>query len=69
MAKPVTFVIVVPPGPSFGERQGRILVEAMLKKNGLTAQITSRERRPGDTDYLIQPPLEETRSAAETASA
>lgn len=54
--KPVTFIIEVPPSPARVEQMGRLLVEGVLKKEGLTAKITAMERRPGDPILTIAQP-------------
>ena len=63
-AKPVTFKIVVPPSAARVEQMGRFLVEAALKKEGLTAKITPVKRGPGDPILTIVPPETAGKSAS-----
>lgn len=64
MTKPVTFKIVVPPSAARVEQMGRFLVEAALKKEGLTAKITAVERRPEDPILTIVQPEVAGKSAS-----
>ncbi len=55
MSKPITGCIVN--GPLSAERAEiliRILMQGGLDREGLTGDITVRERRPGDTDDMLQ---------------
>ena len=46
------------------EQMGRFLVEAALKKEGLTAKITPVKRGPGDPILTIVPPETAGKSAS-----